>query len=96
MSDPRNDLFVDAIFEGPSDWKIRPVAEIYADAMIGGPQIYSGLVGFIWQVREDLAVDLAVRHAIAAGHNVNELRLGATVSLPVAGAHTAAPASPTN
>lgn len=82
-SDPRPDLFFDAIVEGPSNWKLRPVAEIYSDSVIEGAQTYSGLVGVIWQVRDDLALDLALRHAITGGSLVNELRAGATIALPL-------------
>lgn len=85
FSDPRLDLFFDAIIEGPSNWKVRPVAEIYSDSTIGGPQVYSGLVGLIWRVSDDLAVDFGLRHAIADGHNVNELRAGLTIAFPVDG-----------
>ena len=82
-SDPRTDLFFDAIVEGPSSWTLRPVAEIYSDSVIGGAQTYSGLVGAIWQVRDELALDLALRHAITGGRQVNELRAGATIAVPL-------------
>jgi hypothetical protein len=93
MSDPRTDLFLDMIIEGPSKWTIRPVVEIYSDSVPGGTQTFSGLIGAIWQVREDLAVDLAVRHAISGGHDTNEVRLGATISLPVDQPHPTPPDS---
>jgi hypothetical protein len=83
MSDPRTDLFLDMIVEGPSKWTIRPVAEIYSDSLLGGPQTFSGLVGLIWQVRDDLSLDIAVRHATTAGHEVNELRAGVTFAFPI-------------
>jgi hypothetical protein len=83
FTDPRVDLFVDAIIEGPSTWAVRPVAEIFSDSLLGGSQTYSGLVGLIWQVRDELALDIAVRHAITGGHDVNELRAGLTIAFPV-------------
>ena len=43
----------------------------------------SGLVGLIWQMREDLAFDVGVRHALTNGHAVNEVRAGMTVSFSV-------------
>jgi hypothetical protein len=82
-NDQHADLFFDAIVEGPSTWKLRPVAEIFSDSLIGRTQTYSGLVGVIWQVRDDLALDLAVRHAISGGREVNELRAGATIAFPL-------------
>ncbi|MGP0061117.1 MAG: hypothetical protein ACLPID_17735 [Beijerinckiaceae bacterium] len=81
-SDQRADLNLDVILEGPANWKLRPVAEIYSDSLIGGAQTYSGLVGAIWQIRDDLALDLAVRHAISGGRQVNELRAGMTIAFP--------------
>jgi hypothetical protein len=44
----------------------------------------SGLVGLIWQVREDLSFDVGVRHALTTGQPVNELRAGMTVAFSVA------------
>jgi hypothetical protein len=81
-SDQHADLFLDLILEGPSTWTVRPVAEFFSNSELHGPQVYSALVGGIWQVREDLAVDFAVRHAIS-DHTTNELRLGLTYSFPV-------------
>jgi hypothetical protein len=81
-TDQHTDLFLDLILEGPSTWTVRPVAEFFSDTELHGPQVYSALVGGIWQVREDLAVDFAVRHAIS-DHTTNELRLGLTYSFPV-------------
>jgi hypothetical protein len=86
-SDQRADLFLDLILEGPSDWTVRPVAEVFSDTQFPGVQTYSGLVGGIWKVRDDLSVDFAVRHAISTDHSSNELRLGLTYSFPVEGSH---------
>ena len=43
----------------------------------------SGLVGLIWQMNEDVAFDLAVRHAITNGRPVDELRAGLTFGFPL-------------
>ncbi len=82
-SDQRADLNLDVILEGPSNWKLRPVAEVYSNSVIGGAQTYSGLFGAIWQIRDDFALDLAMRHAISGGRQVNELRAGATIAFPL-------------
>jgi hypothetical protein len=89
-TDQHANLFLDLILEGPSTWTVRPVAEIFSNSELHGPQTYSALVGGIWQVREDLAVDLAVRHAIS-DHTVNEVRLGVTYSFPVDELHAKSP-----
>jgi hypothetical protein len=74
----RADLFVSTIVEGPHTWKVRPVAEIFYEDDIGSAQTISGLIGLIWQVRENLALDAAIREAIINGRPVNELRAGLT------------------
>ena len=76
----RADLFAGVIIEGPSKWTVRPVAEVFYEREFGKSETVSGLVGLIWQVREDLAFDAGVRHALTNGHPVNELRAGMTVS----------------
>jgi len=49
----------------------------------------SGLVGLIWQVNDELAVDVAYRHALTNGHSVEEVRAGVTFAVPLRfkGAH---------
>jgi hypothetical protein len=74
----RADLFLSTILEGPHTWKVRPVAEIFYEDDAGSAQIFSGLIGLIWQVQENLAFDVAVREASMNGHPVNELRAGVT------------------
>ena len=76
----RTDLFAGVIIEGPSKWTVRPVAEVFYEREFGKSETVSGLVGLIWQVREDLAFDAGVRHALTNGHPVNEVRAGMTVS----------------
>ncbi|MDO9713668.1 hypothetical protein [Paracraurococcus lichenis] len=74
----RADLFLGAIVEGPSDWRVRPVAEVFVEREFGITTIVSGLVGAIWRVREDLSFDLGLREASLNGHAVSEVRLGLT------------------
>ena len=81
--DHRADLFVGAIIEGPSKWTVRPVAEVFYEREFGKSETVSGLVGLIWQVRDDLSFDLGLRHAVTNGHPVNELRAGMTVAFSV-------------
>ena len=79
----RADLFVSVIVEGPHTWKVRPVAEVFYEDDVGSAQTYSALVGLIWQVREDLSFDVAVREASVNGRAVNELRAGLTFAFPL-------------
>jgi hypothetical protein len=37
----------------------------------------------IWQVQEDLAFDIGLRHALTNAHPVDELRAGMTFAFPV-------------
>jgi hypothetical protein len=76
------DLFGGAIFEPPPSWfVVRPVAELFVERDFGGVQTYSLLAGAIWQVAENLALDVAVRDAIINGQNVSELRAGFSLGI---------------
>ncbi|MBV1799202.1 hypothetical protein [Siccirubricoccus sp. G192] len=74
----RADLFVGTIFEGPSDWRVRPVAELFVEREFGTATTVSGLVGAIWRVRENLSFDLGLREASVNGRAVSEVRVGLT------------------
>jgi hypothetical protein len=87
----RADVFVSSIIEGPSRWKVRPVAEVFYEKEFGHEETVSGLVGLIWQVSDKLSFDVAFRHALTNGHPVNEVRAGLTFGFPLGwfeGAHT--------
>jgi len=71
------DGLVSLILEGPRDWTLRPVAEIYTEHEFGNGTAYSALAGAIWQVRDRLALDAAVRYAAQPGNAV-EVRFGLT------------------
>jgi len=81
------DLFAGMIIEGPSKWPVRPVAEVFYEKEFGKSETVSGLVGLIWQVREDLSFDVGLRHAFTDGHPVNEVRAGMTVGFSLAALH---------
>ena len=95
--DHHGDVFLGAILEGPSKWTVRPVAEIFYENEFGTEHTLSGLVGLIYQVRDGLSFDVAVRHALTNGHPVNEVRAGVTFGFPLsfleshAAAHRDAP-----
>jgi hypothetical protein len=82
--DNHADFFVGGIIEGPAKWRVRPVAEFFYEEQIGLSRTISGLVGAIWQVKDNLSFDVGVRHAVVNGHPVEEFRAGMTFgfSLP--------------
>jgi hypothetical protein len=81
--DQHADVFVSGIVEGPSKWKVRPVMEISYEDEIGQARTFSGLVGAIWQVRDNLSFDLGYRHAWVNSRPVDEVRAGLTFGLAV-------------
>jgi hypothetical protein len=81
--DHHGDVFLGAILEGPSTWTVRPVAEIFYENEFGKEQTFSGLVGLIYRVRDDLSFDVGIRHALTGGHPVNEVRAGLTFGFPL-------------
>lgn len=81
--DHHADVFFGGIVEGPSKWKVRPVAEIFYEEEIGQSHTISGLAGLIWQVRDDLSFDVGVRQAFTNGHRASEVRAGLTFGFPL-------------
>src|SRR5215469_4486455 len=82
------DLFASFIVEGPHDWPIRPVAEIFGEHDFGGATTGSALVGAIWQAQDNLAFDLAMRGGRTNDHTLGEIRAGLTFSFAVEAAST--------
>ncbi len=76
-------VFLDAIIEGPRDWPVRPVAELFVTPEIGGALTRSALIGAIWQLRDNLAFDVGLRGARVDSHPVAELRLGISFAFRV-------------
>jgi len=72
------DIFTGVIVEGPAKWKVRPVAEVFYEDEANRGHTISGLLGLIWQVRDTLSFDVAVRHALTNGRPVDEVRIGTT------------------
>lgn len=73
-----NDVFVGTIVEGPNDWKVRPVAEVRYEREFASKEIYSVLVGAIWQARDNFSVDFGVREAWVNSRPETEIRAGVT------------------
>jgi hypothetical protein len=81
--DHHADVFLGSIIEGPINWSVRPVAEFFYENEFGKAETISGLVGLIWKVRDNLSVDVALRHALTNRHPVNEIRAGLTFGFPL-------------
>jgi hypothetical protein len=77
------EIFLSAIVEGPYDWKIRPVAEIAYDREVGRRETSSILVGAIWQLRDDIALDFGVREGRTNDRDLTQIRAGVTYTLPL-------------
>jgi hypothetical protein len=76
------DLFVGTLVEGPLGWPVRPVGEVFYERDFGQTGIRSALVGAIWQVTEDVAVDFGVRGARVGARTAGEIRAGFAFGVP--------------
>jgi hypothetical protein len=83
--DQRGEAFLGVILEGPSKWTVRPVAEVFYDKVWTQSESYSGLVGAIWQVRDNLSFDAAFRYGVVNRQPVSEIRAGLTFAFSVEG-----------
>jgi hypothetical protein len=77
------DYFLDSIIEGPHDWPVRPVAEIFYESDVSLFRTGSALVGAIWQVQDNIAVDFGLRGARISGQTAGEIRAGVTFAFGV-------------
>jgi hypothetical protein len=79
----RAEVFVGTIVEGPIAWKVRPVAELVYDREFGLKEEFAVLAGLIWQVKDDLSFDFAVRQAQVNAALETEIRAGLTFAFSV-------------
>jgi len=77
------DYFLDSIIEGPHDWPVRPVAEMFYERDVSLFRSGSALVGAIWQVQDNIAVDFGLRGARINGQTAGEIRAGVTFAFGV-------------
>jgi hypothetical protein len=75
--------FTSVILEGPSKWKVRPVAEVSYEETFGQTHAVAGLVGAIWQVRDKLSFDVALKHSVSNTGHADEVRAGLTFGFSV-------------
>lgn len=76
------DLFSGVIVEGPHDWVVRPVTEVFYEKEFNVEQTVSGLIGVIWTPKESFVLDLGLRGARIGSDNAAEARLGFTWTIP--------------
>lgn len=76
--DQHGELFFGAILEGPDKWVVRPVAEFVYERAGGGHEETALLGGAIWEVKDGLAFDAAIRFARNDGRPETEIRAGVT------------------
>jgi hypothetical protein len=81
--DQNTELFVGTIVEGPGHWAVRPVAELVYEREFQGTEIFAALAGIIWEARDDLAFDFAVRQASVNGEPETQLRIGLAYAFSV-------------
>ena len=74
----RGEVFFGTILEGPNAWVVRPVAEFVYERDTAGHEQTAFLAGAIWQVKDGLAFDAAVRRANTDGQTATEIRAGFT------------------
>jgi hypothetical protein len=77
------DYFLDIIIEGPRDWTVRPVSEIFYERDVGLFRTRSALIGAIWQFQDNIAVDVGFRRARINEHTAGEIRAGVTFAFGV-------------
>jgi hypothetical protein len=74
------DISFSFIVEGPHDWTVRPVAELFYERDFGGTETGSALVGAIWRVRDNISFDLGLRAGWVNDQPLREVRAGVTFS----------------
>ena len=77
--------FLGAIVEGPYEWALRPVAEVFREEIRGDPRTDSLLLGAIWRTRKDLTFDFGLRTARQGDESIREVRLGFTWTFSMKG-----------
>ncbi|MDQ3035316.1 MAG: hypothetical protein M3Y87_23125 [Myxococcota bacterium] len=76
------DLFVAVAMEGPPDWSVRPLVEVWYDHDTFYGELLSGLVGLYVDANEHLTLELGGRIGAWDGYTELEARLSMWCSLP--------------
>jgi hypothetical protein len=77
------DLVGGVILEGSQDGVVRPVAELYVEREFNVATTYSGLLGLIWPVNENLDGDVGFRLAATSDVGLLGPSLGSTQETPL-------------
>lgn len=70
--------FLGVIIEGPNEWAVRPVAELFTEQEVAGVRIRSALIGIIYRSSEYLSFDFGARLARTGDSRIHEIRAGLT------------------
>ncbi len=76
-------LFFTSCIEGPDAWTVRPVVEVWIDLVVDGDPTLSGLLGAVWDVSDDVALQGGVRMGGWEGWLDFEVRLSAYFAVPL-------------
>jgi hypothetical protein len=76
------DIFSGVIVEGPHEWTVRPVSELFFEHEFNADTTESVLVGAIWTIKESFVLDLGLRGAHIGDDAALEVRLGFTWAIP--------------
>lgn len=72
------------IAEGPNEWTVRPVGEVYVEAEHAIPGVTASFLGgLVWRLSPRVSTDGAVRVGTVSGTGLIELRVGLTWDLPL-------------
>jgi hypothetical protein len=74
------DAFLGVILEGPYEWTVRPVIEVFTEQASNNPRTVSQLAGMVWRRNENLSFDLGIRSASTGDQHIHEIRIGLTWS----------------
>lgn len=81
--DATTELAFGTILEGPGEWVVRPVAEVFYAHELGEAEEAAVLVGAIWEINDNLVFDAGVRRSVMGDERDTELRLGVSFAFSV-------------
>ena len=81
--DSSTELAFGSILEGPGEWPVRPVVEVFYAHELGEAEEAAVLVGAIWKFNDNLVFDAGVRRSVLGEERDTELRLGLSFAFSV-------------
>ena len=76
------DLFVAVAMEGPPEWSVRPLVEVWYDHDTYYGDLLSGLVGFYADTSDVLTLEIGARVGAWEDYTELEIRISAWMELP--------------